>query len=48
MKIEKWKNRRLWALYDVDGSLIAVFAYRKGALAVMRRLQQQTKDGETA
>lgn len=38
MRIDKWKGGRLWALYDVDGSLIAVFAYKKGAEAVRARL----------
>ena len=38
MTICKYKGGRLWALYDVDGSLIAVFAYRKGAESVRARL----------
>jgi hypothetical protein len=34
------KYGKFWALYDTDGSLICVTVYKKGALEVMRRLQQ--------
>jgi hypothetical protein len=30
VRIEKYTNR-LWVLWDIDGSMIAVFAYKKGA-----------------
>ncbi len=41
MKIERYKGGRFWAVYDADGQLICVTVYRKGALEVVRRLQQQ-------
>ncbi len=40
MRIERWKGGRFWAVYDVDGSLVCVTVYRKGAMEVVRRLQQ--------
>jgi hypothetical protein len=37
MRITKYG--RFWALYDVDGTLICVTVYKKGAQEVVRRLQ---------
>ncbi len=37
MRIERYKNR-FWALWDGDGTLICVTAYRRGAEEVKRRL----------
>jgi len=34
------KYGKFWAVYDADGSLICVTVYKKGALEVLRRLQQ--------
>jgi hypothetical protein len=36
------KYGKFWALYDTDGRLICVTVYRKGALEVLRRLQQHS------
>ena len=33
---------RFWAVYE-DGQLLCVTVYKKGALAVMRRLQQMRR-----
>jgi hypothetical protein len=35
----KYGNSRYWALYE-DGQLLAVTVYKKGAVTLMRRLQQ--------
>ena len=35
------KYGKFWAVYDADGSLICLCVYKKGALEVIRRLQQQ-------
>jgi hypothetical protein len=35
------KYGRFWGLYDADGTLICVTVYKKGALEVVRRLQQR-------
>ena len=32
---------RYWAVYDANGTLVCVCVYRKGALAVVRRLTEQ-------
>lgn len=32
------KYGRYWAVYDLDGALIAVCLYKKGAAEVVRRL----------
>jgi hypothetical protein len=36
MKVEKY-GRRFWAVYDVDGTLICVTVYKRGAKEVVRR-----------
>ncbi len=41
MTIRRYKGGRFWAVYDVDGSLVCVTVYLKGAREVVRRLQQQ-------
>jgi len=38
LRIERWKRRRFFALYDDRDELVAVFVYRKGAEAVNTRL----------
>ena len=38
MRIRKYG--RFWGLYDTDDTLICVTVYKKGALEVVRRLQQ--------
>ena len=40
MKIEKY-GRRFWAVYDVDGTLICVTVYKRGAMEVVRRLESK-------
>ena len=37
IEIKKWKCGRHWALYR-DGELLAVIAYKRGAIAVARAL----------
>lgn len=39
-RIEKWKSGRSFALYDENGDLICVTLYRRGALKVVRRLEE--------
>jgi len=39
MHIEKYGKTRYWALVDTTGELVCLCVYRKGAEAVMRRLQ---------
>jgi hypothetical protein len=41
MHIERYRNGRFFGLYDDAGILICVCLYRKGAEAVMQRLQAQ-------
>ena len=38
IRIERYKNGRLWAVYD-DDQLVCITAYRVGALEVRRRLE---------
>jgi hypothetical protein len=40
MSIQKYG--RYWAIYDLDGTLICVTVYKKGAREVVRRLTQAT------
>jgi hypothetical protein len=37
--VTRYPNSRFWAVYE-DGQLLCVTVDKKGALAVMRRLQQ--------
>jgi len=37
--IARYPHSRFWAVYE-NGQLLCVTVYKKGALAVMRRLQQ--------
>jgi hypothetical protein len=39
LTVTKYPNSRFWAVYE-NGQLLCVTVYKKGALAVMRRLQQ--------
>jgi hypothetical protein len=39
MSIRKYDGR-YWALYDDAGELVCVCLYKKGAIEVLRRLQQ--------
>ena len=40
MHIERYGNTRYWAVIDTDGTLVCLCVYRKGAIEVVRRLQQ--------
>ena len=40
MRIERYQNTRYWAVYASDGALVCITVYRKGAVEVVRRLQQ--------
>lgn len=37
IEVKKYRHTRFWAVY-VDGELLAVVVYRKGALAIAERL----------
>ena len=41
MQIQRYKQTRFWAVYDADGALLCVCVYKKGAQAVVKRLNQQ-------
>jgi len=41
MTITRYGKTRFWAVWDTDGTLIAVCVYKKGAEEVLRRLQGQ-------
>jgi len=45
MRIERYGNTRYGAVRDSDGSLICLCVYKRGALAVLRRLQALEKEG---
>ena len=38
LSITRYRNTRYWALWE-GGQLLAVTVYKKGAVALMRRLQ---------
>jgi len=38
LKIERYRKTRFWGLYE-DGELLCVTVYKKGARAVMERLE---------
>ena len=40
--VTRYPHSRCWAV-DEDGQLLCVTVYKKGALAVMRRLQQMRR-----
>jgi hypothetical protein len=40
MRIARYGNTRYWAVIDADGTLVCLCVYRKGALEVVRRMQQ--------
>ncbi len=42
MTVQRYRNTRQWAVYDVDGALVCVCVYKRGALEVARRLGQGT------
>ena len=39
MRIERYRKTRYWAVLDRDNTLVCLCVYRKGAEAVIRRLQ---------
>jgi hypothetical protein len=44
MRIEKYGKTRYWAVIDIDGTLVGLCVYRKGAQEVLRRLQAREKE----
>lgn len=40
VKVERYKGGRFWAVYAADG-LVVVAVYKRGAMEVQRRLQQE-------
>ena len=42
LSISRYRNTRYWALWE-DGQLLAVTVYKKGAVAMMKRLQQMRR-----
>jgi hypothetical protein len=45
IEVRKYRQTRFWAVY-VDGELLAVVVYRKGALAIAERLAAITSGKE--
>lgn len=45
--IERYRGRRFWAVYE-DGALLCVTVYKKGALAVVGRLESETLRAATS
>jgi hypothetical protein len=39
--IQRYTRTRFWAVYDASGKLVCVCVYRKGAEAVVQRLNAQ-------
>ncbi len=39
------KRGRFWAVHDVDGQLVCLTVYKKGAREVVRRLTNETQFG---
>ena len=46
IEVKKYRQTRFWAVY-VDGELLAVVVYRKGARAIAEHLIQVTQRMET-
>ena len=46
MKVMKYRQTRFWAVY-VDGGLLGVVVYRKGAQAIADQLNQVAQRRET-
>ena len=40
------KHERYWKVIDTDGALICMTVYKRGALEVVRRLQQALDDAQ--
>lgn len=40
MKIEKYKSTNYWAIYENSGEMIGLEVYKKGALEVVRKLDE--------
>jgi hypothetical protein len=38
--VGRWKRTRFWGVFDAEGGLVCVCAYRKGALALRDRLDE--------
>ena len=50
IEVRKYRNTRFWAVY-VDGELLAVVVYRKGARAIadmLLKIHQRTEAGNAA
>jgi hypothetical protein len=47
LRVERYKKTRYWAIWDGQ-ELVALTVYRRGALEVLRRLQEraQAEEGE--
>ena len=45
--VTRYPHSRFWAVYE-DGQLVCVTVYKKGALAVMRRLQHARRTDGSA
>ena len=44
LSITRYRNRRYWAVWE-DGQLLMVTVYKKGAVALMRRLARARAGG---
>ena len=43
LRVERYKKTRYWAIWDGQ-ELVALTVYRRGALEVLRRLQEQAAE----
>lgn len=46
MKIEKYKSTNYWAIYENNGDMVGLEVYKKGALEVVRKLDEARGDKE--
>ncbi len=42
MHIARYRNTRYWAVIDTEDTLVCLCVYRKGAMDVVRRLEERT------
>lgn len=46
MKIEKYKSTNYWTIYENNGDMVGLEVYKKGALEVVRKLDEARGDKE--
>lgn len=45
LRVERYGHTRFWAVKEADDTLLCVCVYRRGALAVLQRLQAYDQAG---